>query len=194
MSFKRSFKAQKPKGARYAGKKRRLELEEEKREIDSRTAKWPESSRNFKCWNRDDAFDLVRDVLKKRGWKDRGRLCNPEDLNELNEVAEGKRGRLYSRCLWWVHEIDARRLIPLSETVGEKHCISTFISTDAAVTKAAITEMLNGKDFYPTAYVLPKERKAFLNFLKNNSSSYWITKPRNDYAGNGCMVYHCNHN
>jgi len=46
------------------------------------------------------------------------------------------------------------------------------MGTDAAVTKAAITEMLNGKEFYPTSFVLPKERKVFLNFLKSNSDSY----------------------
>jgi len=60
-------KAHKPKGARQVGKKRRLEIDEEKHEIDSKKPRWSESSLNFKCWNKDDAFDLVRDVLKKRG-------------------------------------------------------------------------------------------------------------------------------
>jgi len=49
MSSKRPIKAQKPKGARYAGKKRRLEQANENMEIDSMMAKWPESSLNFKC-------------------------------------------------------------------------------------------------------------------------------------------------
>jgi len=131
-------------------------------------------------------------VLKNRGWKDRGRLCNPEDVNELYEVAEGKRGRLYSRCLWWVDEDDGRKLKPLSSTVGQKHGIATFIGTDAATTKVAITEMLNGKDFYPTSFVLPKQNKALVKFVKSNPNSYWMSKPKNDYAGNGCVAYHAN--
>ena len=81
-------------------KKRRLELEEEKQEIEISQSKWPKSSLNFKCWDDDVAFTLVRDTLKKRGWRDRGRLCNPADVNLLKEIAKGKSGRLYSRCLW----------------------------------------------------------------------------------------------
>jgi len=181
---------QKPKRTRRVTKKRRLELEEEKQEIEISKPKWPKSSLNFKCWNDDVAFTLVRETLKKRGWRDRGRLCNPADVNLLREIAEGNLGRLYSRCLWWVHEDDARRLIPLANTTRKKHSIATFMGTDAAVTKVAITEQLNGKDFYPTSFVLPKERKALAKFVKRDPNSYWISKPRNDYAGNGCMVYH----
>ena len=78
-----------------------------------------------------------------------------------------------------MHEDDARRLIPLANTTRKKHSIATFMGTDAAVTKVAITEQLNGKDFYPTSFVLPKERKALAKFVKRDPNSYWISKPRN---------------
>jgi len=89
-----------------------------------------------------------------------------------------------------VHEDDARRLKSLSKTVGVKHCIATFMGTDAATTKVAITELLRGKDFYPASFVLPKERNLLAKIIKQNPNSYWISKPRNDYAGNGCLVCH----
>jgi len=186
----RSIKVRKTKKLNRQSKKRRIKLENEKQEGDSSKPKWPMKSRNFKCWTDDVAFDLVRDTLKKRGWRDRGRLCDPNDVNQLIKISQGKHGRLYARCLWWVHEDDARRLKPLSETVGEKHCIATFMGTDAAVTKIAITELLNGTDFYPAAFVLPKERKLLLKIIRQDPNTYWISKPRNDYAGNGCLVYH----
>jgi len=64
------------------------------------------------------------------------------------------------------------------------------MGTDAAVTKVAITKLLNGKDFYPTAFIMPKDRKMLAKVVKHDPNSYWISKPRNDYAGNGCLVYH----
>jgi len=67
------------------------------------------------------------------------------------------------------------------------------MGTDAAVTKASITELLKGKDFYPITFVLPKEVNELRKFVEKNPVSYWISKPRNDYAGNGCMVYHSSH-
>jgi len=148
---------------------------------------------NFKCWNDDHAFDLVRESLKRRGWKDRGSLCDPNDLDTLNEIAAGEMGSLPRRCLWWVHEDDARRLKPLSERKGlkgDRHCIASFIGTDAAVTKVALTETFNGTDFYPKSFVLPKERELLKKHVEKNPKTYWISKPRNEYAGIGCMVYH----
>jgi len=71
-----------------------------------------------------------------------------------------------------VHEDDARRLKSLSKTVGVKHCIATFMGTDAATTKVAITELLRGKDFYPASFVLPKERNLLAKIIKQNPNSY----------------------
>jgi len=77
----------------------------------------------------------------------------------------------------------------LPKIVGKNHCVSSFLGTNAATTKIAITRALNGSDFYPIAFCLPKERNLLNAFLEKFSNTYWILKPRNGYAGMGCRVF-----
>lgn len=171
----------------------------EKREREAREApKWPARARFFKSWTDDAAFDEVRMILSKRGWTDLGDVCNPLNTKELIDIAQCKsRGQnlgkhsLPRRCLWWVHEDDGRRLkhLPQEDMESGRHCISTFLGTNSAVTKVAITEQLRNEAFYPTSFVLPRELKEFKKSMKKKGNEYWICKPRDDFAGQGIKVY-----
>jgi len=70
-----------------------------------------------------------------------------------------------------------------------KHCITTFMGTDAAVTKVATTLQNNEDYFFPNAYVLPENMKELKKVIRQKKPSYWIAKPRNDCAGQGIRVY-----
>jgi len=160
--------------------------------------KWPARARFFKSWTDDAAFDEVRMILSKRGWTDLGDVCNPMNNKELIDIAqckyvpkEQKRHSLPRRCLWWVHEDDGRKLKHLPEEAmgNARHCISTFLGTNAAVTKVAITEQLRNADFYPISFILPRELKEFKKSMKKKGNEWWICKPRDDFAGQGIKVY-----
>lgn len=155
---------------------------------------WPAKSLWFKTWNDEWVFDWVRKVLKERGWKSKGNLCNPENLDELEDIVHETNGfKLPSRCLWWIHEDDARRVkeLPYGDTKFEsRHCISTFLGTDAATTKVAVTRDNNCENYYPKAYILPVELDLIKKAIKSSKkNTYWIAKPRNDCAGRGMSVY-----
>jgi len=151
--------------------------------------RWPARALGFKTWD-DEAFDHVKKTLVERGWKDMGTLCDPNNMKQLVDVVKCQKGHtLPRRCLWWVHEDDGRRLkdLPEEDMKTARHCISTFIGTDAAVTKVAITQMVNHEDFYPNAFILPGELPQLKKAMKGQR--LWIAKPRNDYAGRGIVVY-----
>lgn len=152
--------------------------------------RWPARALGFKTWADDEAFDHVRKTLVERGWKDLGNLCNPTNLKELQDIIRCQKGfTLPRRCLWWVHEDDGRRLkgLPEEDMASARHCISTFMGTDAAVTKVAVTEMNDMEDYYPKSFVLPSQMKQMKQAMKKQR--HWIAKPRNDYAGRGIVVY-----
>lgn len=166
---------------------------------------WPLKQLKYKAWH-DEAFDYVRLTLNSRGWKDLGNMC---DLSEIEVAAPGEgrpwndeRGitqlmqdiidgkakeKLPKYCLWWVHEDDARRLLKLP--TGKGHVITSFMGTNAAVTKVATTQQNNDEHFYPKAFILPKQSAEMKEYIKDQKKSYWIAKPRNDYAGRGVVVY-----
>jgi len=164
--------------------------------------KWNIRDRKFKSWSDEFVFDLVRETLSLRGWTDLGDLCNPHDMNELNAIARqdeeynGKKIKRHTRrCLWWVHEDDARRLKELPEEKNPnnaRHVISTWMGTDAAVTKIAVTDMNNHEPWYPTAYVLPRMLPELKKAIKKKDNTYWIAKPRNDYGGKNMTVFEGN--
>lgn len=183
-------------------RQRRNEMILLRRQREAREApKWPARALFFKSWTDDQAFDEVRMILSKRGWTDLGDVCNPINTKELIDIAQCKytkstnfgreRHQLPRRCLWWVHEDDGRRLkyLPKEAMGNARHCISTFLGTNAAVTKVAITEQLRNHSFYPTSFVLPRELKDFKKCMKKKGNEYWICKPRDDFAGQGIKVY-----
>jgi len=162
------------------------------RVVDTTAPRWPGRALYFKCWADEWVFNGIRKTLVNRGWTDLGNLCNPQDVNELEDVAKCNKGhRLPRRCLWWIHEDDARRLkdLPAESMATARHCLATFLGTDAAVTKVAITQQLMGEAFYPEAYVLPEEIKKLKKAMGRSKHTYWIAKPRNDYAGHGIVCY-----
>lgn len=68
--------------------------------------------------------------------------------------------------------------------------ISKFPGTEAANYKTSLTEAFNGKSWYPTTYILPKEKNAFMHHIRSGSQkSYWIGKPSNNYGGQGICVW-----
>jgi len=160
--------------------------------VDDTAPRWPARALFFKCWADEWVFDGIRKTLVNRGWTDLGNLCNPKDVSELDDVARCYKGHtLPRRCLWWIHEDDSRRLkyLPKESMATARHCLATFMGTDAAVTKVAITQQLMGEDFYPEAYILPGEIKILKKAMKQKKKTYWIAKPKNDYAGHGIIVY-----
>jgi len=127
-----------------------------------------------------------------------GDLCDPEDVDQLVYLAKQnvnpetkKVEKLPRRCLWWVHEEDGRRLrnLPKEQMATSRHCIGTFLGTDAAVTKVAITECNNDEPWYPTAYILPKELPLLKKKMAGRKPTWWIAKPRDDYGGSGMKAY-----
>jgi len=173
----------------FSAKRRDQILAKRAKEADAEP-KWPARARFYKAWH-DEAFDEIRKVLDKRGWTDLGNVCDMQNCKELSDIAASKTGSLPRRCLWWVHEDDARRLsnLPKESMSNARHCISTFLGTDAAVTKVAITEMNNDEPWYPKAFVLPREADQLLKYAKAKKQKYWIAKPRNEYAGRGVRVF-----
>lgn len=173
--------------------RRKIESIKARRERESREEpRWPARARFFKSWTDDAAFDEVRMILSKRGWTDLGDVCSPENTKELIDIAQCKDDHvLPRRCLWWVHEDDGRRLKHLpDESLGNaRHCISTFLGTNAAVTKVAITEQLNAEKFYPLSFILPRELEQLQKAMKSKTNKWWICKPRDDFAGQGIKVY-----
>jgi len=158
----------------------------------SEEPRWPARARFFKSWTDDAAFDEVRMILTKRGWTDLGDVCSPHNTKELIDIAQCKNNHsLPRRCLWWVHEDDGRRLkhLPKESMGNARHCISTFLGTNAAVTKVAITEQLKNEAFYPLSFVLPKELDELQEAMKSKDNEWWICKPRDDFAGQGIKVY-----
>jgi len=189
-SFRRSISAPPTNRRRNLSKKSRDILEKRQKEADEKPL-WPRRAWLFNAWH-DEAFALVRVVLAKRGWSDLGTPCSPQNIYDLIDRAQCLKGHtLPRRCLWWVHEDDGRRLklLPDESMKNARHCIATWMGTDAAVTKVALTQMNNMEDWYPTAFVLPAQRAKLKRMINASKKSYWITKPADDYAGKGMRVY-----
>jgi hypothetical protein len=67
--------------------------------------------------------------------------------------------------------------------------IAKFPGTERALTKISLTDGFRGKPWYPTAYILPQEKDAFLEKTRDSPGTYWIGKPGNDYGGKGICVW-----
>eukprot|EP00931_Biecheleriopsis_adriatica_P051843 TRINITY_DN3009_c0_g1_i1.p1 TRINITY_DN3009_c0_g1~~TRINITY_DN3009_c0_g1_i1.p1 ORF type:complete len:537 (+),score=92.07 TRINITY_DN3009_c0_g1_i1:103-1611(+) len=72
------------------------------------------------------------------------------------------------------------------------HRICKFPGTEHACNKIELTKAFKNKPWYPTTYVLPHERKRFMQEVRaadGARSNYWIGKPGNDYGGKGICVW-----
>jgi len=64
--------------------------------------------------------------------------------------------------------------------------------TETMCWKTNLTEAFKDKSWYPSTYILPRDKSVFLKELESRGSSknnLWIGKPRNDYGGKGIRVY-----
>merc|ERR1719262_1341677 len=67
-----------------------------------------------------------------------------------------------------------------------------FPGMETALFKTNLSEAFREKDWYPVAYVLPKEKDLLLMEMRTGGesrSNYWIAKPRNEYSGAGISVW-----
>jgi len=70
--------------------------------------------------------------------------------------------------------------------------IAKFPGTETILFKTRLTEAFCEKPWYPKTYILPRDKAAFLQEIRqqgNGHSNFWIGKPRNDYGGSGIRVY-----
>jgi len=67
-----------------------------------------------------------------------------------------------------------------------------FPGTETLLFKTHLTEAFKDKPWYPSTYILPKDKTSFLKVIEargNSRSNLWIGKPKNDYGGKGIRVY-----
>jgi len=72
------------------------------------------------------------------------------------------------------------------------HRIAKFPGTETLLFKTHLTEAFQDKPWYPSTYILPKDKSSFLKEIEsrgNSRNNLWIGKPRNDYGGTGIRVY-----
>jgi len=70
--------------------------------------------------------------------------------------------------------------------------IAKFLGTETLLFKTHLTEAFQDKPWYPTTYILPKDKASFLKEMRSRGDSInnmWIGKPKNDYGGGGIRVY-----
>lgn len=70
--------------------------------------------------------------------------------------------------------------------------IAKFPGTEKLLWKTNLTEAFNHKSWYPTTYILPRDKTSFLREIQsrgNSKHNMWIGKPRNDYGGSGITVW-----
>jgi hypothetical protein len=70
--------------------------------------------------------------------------------------------------------------------------ICKFPGTETLIFKTHLTEAFSEKSWYPTTYIMPKDKDRLLSDMRargNSRSNMWIGKPRNDYGGSGIRVY-----
>merc|ERR1719395_470942 len=72
------------------------------------------------------------------------------------------------------------------------HRICKFPGMETALFKTNLSLAFRDKDWYPVAYVLPKEKDELLAAMAaggDKQKNLWIAKPKNNYAGAGIVVY-----
>merc|ERR1740117_2762626 len=70
--------------------------------------------------------------------------------------------------------------------------IAKFPGTETLLFKTHLTTAFQYKPWYPSTYILPRDKSSFLKEIEargNSRNNMWIGKPRNDYGGTGIRVY-----
>ena len=66
--------------------------------------------------------------------------------------------------------------LPQTDVPGERHKICCFLGSEAANYKTNMTLKLNGMDFYPPSFAMPKEMGRFEIEIRKTKSPLWIYK------------------
>lgn len=72
---------------------------------------------------------------------------------------------------------------------GRQYKFAALPGAEAALWKCNLSEAFRNEDFYPTAYVLPKEAHLLRKEITNGKKSYWIAKPNDLFGGKGISVW-----
>lgn len=172
---------------------------------------WPKVDRAFCAWKDDDQYDLWREVLGGRGWRNAGELVPSKDVTpQMKNLVKGKRQPppgsrrrcLYISCIESEHTILCN--LPhrgKREPKGGQWRLAGFPGTMPAckkwATAAQMAKCKNAARFFPQTYVLPRDRGALraaataarTKRRSGGARSYWIAKPRNGYGGQGVVVF-----
>jgi len=71
--------------------------------------------------------------------------------------------------------------------------IGKFPGTEDLCNKIKLTEAFKNEDWYPTTYIMPRDKSSLLNDIRsrgNSRNNLWIGKPQNDFGGSGIRVWH----
>jgi len=82
--------------------------------------------------------------------------------------------------------------LPKTESKPGNYRIAKFPGAERILFKTNFTEAFKDKPWYPQTYILPRDKRSFLqdiHQLGNSRNNMWIGKPRNDYGGSGIRVY-----
>jgi len=142
------------------------------------------SERRFYCWDEDR---FVIDCLEKRGWKYCGELVPDGRMDYPEPIIEARRKNAIdtTATLIWADDDDAKHLAGISA----HHLFSSIPNTEAALTKIEQAKMFNDYEWFPSCFILPRERERLLEYAKENKDSYFICKPKDSYGGVGMRVY-----
>lgn len=72
---------------------------------------------------------------------------------------------------------------------GTAYKMMALIGSDPPLYKCNISKAFRNDDFYPRAYILPKEIHLLQKDIKESGKSYWIAKPNDDFGGSGITVW-----
>ena len=160
---------------------------------------WPARALVFKCWklskNKDERDSLLMDVLETRGWTNGGCPCSKEDMNELPLLVHGKHPteKLPRRAFYVCGDDAEARVLHGLPGTGQQYRVSGFPGAEPACYKTSVAKCLGGMPFVPETYVLPSESEALMTAAardkKAKAPSFWLMKPRNEYAGRGITVF-----
>jgi len=64
-----------------------------------------------------------------------------------------------------------------------------LVGSDPPLYKCNISKAFRNDDFYPRAYILPKETNLLMKDINSGGKSYWIAKPNDDFGGTGITVW-----
>ena len=68
--------------------------------------------------------------------------------------------------------------LPEGDVPGARHKIGCFLGSEAANYKTNMSLKLNGMDFYPPSFAMPKEMGRFEKEIRKTKSPLWIYKVR----------------